>query len=159
MPVEIPERLKPFFDDLDKLYDAQPALFSAGSVTLFPPQYLNHLLPENRGDVELTDIKAETAGFGWGRAALKLLTDLADYHGLSIELVASIADVPEEDEIISQGALEEYYVKNGFVHVGSWGVSNMVRRPEPLTPELTDRVRRALAGEPIWGNPQRTPAQ
>jgi hypothetical protein len=113
----------------------------------------NAILPENTGDLHLDNIEADAPGQGWGRAAMRLLTDLADRHGLAIYLRAAVGaedGIEIEGGPIDQEALEDFYAKFGFIDTGSWGCRDMLRRPKPFEVDAQDRLRHAFAGRPVW---------
>lgn len=146
-------RTAAFMADLARLAEAQPALFEAGDASIWPAQHKGSVLDENQGDIEIAALAADEPGCGWGGTILKLVTALADRHGVDVFVKALADDEEEHPESISQGDLEFFYAKAGFLDIGSWSQRDMIRRP--ATDEETLRAGEALlasafAGEALW---------
>lgn len=147
-----------FMKDLDRLMERQSELFDAGSIGIAKAQHKTSVLPENQGDIELFELQADEAGFGWGGVVLKLVTALADRHGLDLYVRAYADDQDPDSDAIAQPDLELFYAKHGFLDVGSWDIRDMIRRPmnAPFVGEAADGqllLLRAYQGEPIWQKP------
>jgi 8-oxo-dGTP pyrophosphatase MutT (NUDIX family) len=76
--------------------------------------YQNKSIIEARpfdGRIHLSFIRSVEQGKGWGTEGLKFLTDLADKHGVEIDLDA---DPPHGMEVLSQSQLISWYKRHGF---------------------------------------------
>lgn len=147
-----------FMKDFDRLIERQPELFEAGAVGIAEAQHKFSVLPENQGDIELFELKADDAGCGWGGVVLTLITALADRHGLDLYVRAYADDENLHSDAITQPDLELFYAKHGFLDVGSMDIRDMIRRPASA-PFLGAAAAaqllllRAYQGESIWEKP------
>ena len=152
-----------FMKDFDRLIERQSELFEAGAIGISPAQHKLSVLPENQGDIELFELSADEAGLGWGGVVLKLVTALADRHGLDLYVRAYADDQDPDSEAITQPDLEVFYAKHGFLDVGSLDIRDMIRRPlsAPFAGSAADAqllLLRAYQGESIWQkSPSLTP--
>lgn len=149
---DVPDRLKPFFAELDAIEAAQPALVEGGDLAIFPAQRKMFVMPENQGDLDLDALAADAPGQGWGGAMLAVVAALADKHGLTVYLRALAQDEGDEDAL-DQDGLERFYAAHGFVGTGSWGARDMLRRPRPLSEEASLLLDKAVRGEAVWTPP------
>ena len=115
-------------------------LRDGGGVILAPPQHHFGVLPENAGDLDLDSMEANQPGQGWGSKVLQLACDLADKHCLSIYVRAHASSEDDHDLPDMQGRLEGFYAKHGFAMTGSWGASDMLRKPKPFDHEAEARL-------------------
>jgi hypothetical protein len=144
------DAVKAFFADLSAVEEAQPTLFGGGAIGIFPAQNKFGVLPENHCDLDLDVLAADVAGAGWGGTVMRLLTALADRHGLDVYVKANANDEEESPDAIPQGDLETFYAGLGFVDVGSWDARDMVRRASPPSSESVDLLERAMTSVPLW---------
>lgn len=146
-------RVAAFLAALDEAMERHEEFWRHGGLGVFPAQERLGTVEELRGDVDLDSFGADQPGHGWGGAAMKVLTALADLHGVSIYLVANADDEETRaEDILEQGALEAFYARRGFQFVGpSWGsCTHMRRAPRELTDERRREVTGILGGEPQW---------
>jgi hypothetical protein len=88
------------------------------------------------GNLRISGINSLKQGIGSGTRTLKALTDIADKHGVTIELTAS--PYGDEKMRLNKDQLAEWYERHGFLpeegHDPAYGY--MVRQPK--TPALAD---------------------
>jgi hypothetical protein len=126
--------------EFNALIEQNDELRAGGGVILAPAQRRFGVMPENAGDVDLDSMEADRPGEGWESKVLQLACDLADKHGLSIYVRAHASSEDDHDLPDMQGRLEGFYAKHGFAITGSWGASDMLRKPKPFDHEAEARL-------------------
>lgn len=150
-------RVEAFLAALHDAMNRHDGFWRHGCMGVFPAQERLGTVEEMRGDVDLDSLSADHPGRRWASAAMLVMTALADFHGVSVYLVANADDEEAgSDDVLDQGALEAFYARHGFSFVGpSWGACTHMRRaPFELTEERRKEIEAVLRAEPVWlGDP------
>jgi hypothetical protein len=94
--------------------------------------------PKGDAAVHLSALRDETVVLKWlaaihrgaGRAALAIIVEAADRHGVTLTLMARPQQPSGEGKKLTRAALEAFYAGFGFVVTGrGGGIAHMIRRP------------------------------
>lgn len=126
--------------EFEAIVEQNDELRDGGGVILAPAQRHFGVMIENEGDIDLDTMEADRPGEGWGSKILQLACDLADKHELSIYVRAHASSEDDHDLPDMQGRLEGFYARHGFTMTGSWGASDMLRKPKAFDHEAEARI-------------------